>query len=49
MGGYGGFIWPAYAVTAFAILAVSASSLRSLRIAQARLRELQHGAKHDET
>lgn len=41
MGGYGAYVWPAYAVAAVMLLGVAAVSWRGLRRAQGRLRELQ--------
>lgn len=44
MGGYGGFVWPAFAVTAVVLLALAISSLRSLRAHQRALARLQGAA-----
>lgn len=41
MGGYGEFIWPAYAVAFVVLVGLLAWSLRELRIHERTLRELQ--------
>lgn len=41
MGGYGGFVWPAFAVTALVLIALGLDSLRSLRANQRALSRLQ--------
>ncbi len=40
MGGYGGYIWPSFIITALAMLYMVVTSLRSLRKAQKSLAEL---------
>lgn len=41
MGGYGAFVWPAYGVTALAIAAAIAFTVRAYRRAKARLALLE--------
>ena len=41
MGGYGGFVWPAYAVTVIVMAALLVASLYTLRRREAELRILQ--------
>ena len=41
MGGYGGFVWPAYGLTAAVLLALLADSLRRLKAAQKALARLE--------
>ncbi len=41
MGGYGGFVWPAFAVTAAVLLALLVDSLRRLRNDQRALARLE--------
>ena len=41
MGGYGAFVWPAYALTAVIMVTLAVSSLRRLRSEQRELRELE--------
>ena len=41
MGGYGEYVWPAYIIAGVALLGVAVVSLRALKRAQARLKELQ--------
>lgn len=42
MGGYGGFVWPAYGLTALVLIAVLVASLRALRQREAALAALEH-------
>ena len=41
MGGYGGFVWPAFGLTAAILLALLADSLRRLKAAQGALARLE--------
>jgi heme exporter protein D len=41
MGGYGGFVWPAFGLTAAVLLALLAESLRRLKAAQKALARLE--------
>jgi heme exporter protein D len=41
MGGYAGFIWPAYGISAAALIAVSWQSWTAWRSAKKRLEELE--------
>ncbi|MEO5373758.1 MAG: heme exporter protein CcmD [Alphaproteobacteria bacterium] len=41
MGGYAGFIWPSYAVTAVVLGGLVVASVRSLRAREAELQSLQ--------
>ena len=41
MGGYGGFVWPAFGLTAVVLLALLADSLRRLKAAQTALARLE--------
>jgi heme exporter protein D len=41
MGGYGAFVWPAFALTAVIMVTFAVSSLRRLRREQRVLRELE--------
>ncbi|MBF0095524.1 MAG: heme exporter protein CcmD [Alphaproteobacteria bacterium] len=41
MGGYAGFVWPSYGVTAVALLALAVGSVRAMRAREAELRDLQ--------
>ena len=41
MGGYGGFVWPAYGVTAIVLVGLLVASLRALRKRQAALDALE--------
>lgn len=41
MGGYGGFVWPAFGLTAAVLLALLADSLRRLKAAQKALARLE--------
>jgi heme exporter protein D len=41
MGGYGGFVWPAFGLTAAVLLALLADSLRRLKAAQRALARLE--------
>jgi len=41
MGGYGGFVWPAFGLTAAVLLALLADSLRRLKSAQRALARLE--------
>jgi len=43
MGGYGVYVWPAFAVTAVLLVAMLVSSLRGLRAREAELEALQRG------
>ncbi len=49
MGGYGSFIWPAYALACAVMTGICVLSLRALRKAQASLRDLQTFTEADET
>lgn len=44
MGGYGGFVWPAYGLTALVLIVVLVVSLRGLRQREAALAALEHDA-----
>ncbi len=48
MGGYGGYVWPSYLVTAAVLIAMLAASLRLLRSNEATIRDLEKTTK-DET
>ena len=41
MGGYGGFVWPAYLIAAAVLIGLFAASTRSLRAAEAALEALE--------
>ena len=41
MGGYGGFVWPAYGLTALVLVVLLAASLRALHRRQAALDALE--------
>ncbi|RJF94480.1 heme exporter protein CcmD [Oleomonas cavernae] len=41
MGGYAGFVWPAFAVTFIVVIALAVSSRRALKRAEARLAALE--------
>ena len=41
MGGYAGFVWPAYGVAALVLVAMAISSVRRTRIAEAAVRALE--------
>ncbi len=41
MGGYGGFIWPAYLIAAAVLIGLFAASKRSLRAAEQTLEALE--------
>lgn len=41
MGGYAGFVWPAYGVTALVLIALLVASLRGLRHRQSELDRLE--------
>ncbi|HLO78529.1 MAG TPA: heme exporter protein CcmD [Magnetospirillum sp.] len=41
MGGYGGFVWPAYALTVVVLAAVVVASIRAARAREAELEQLQ--------
>ncbi len=43
MGGYGAYIWPAFAVTAVILIAMLVSSVRELRARETELKALQRG------
>jgi heme exporter protein D len=49
MGGYGGFIWPAFGVTAVVMAATAWVSVSALRRAKTALGALQQGRSSDET
>jgi len=52
MGGYGGYIWPAYLIAAVVLLGLLVASLRGVRGQEARLaalRQARLGAMEDET
>ena len=44
MGGYGGFIWPAYLIVAAVLAGLLAASLRSLRSTEDALKSLEEAA-----
>jgi heme exporter protein D len=44
MGGYGGFVWPAYGLTALVLIVVLVASLRALRQRESALAALEHDA-----
>ena len=41
MGGYAGYVWPAFAIAALVMIAMVVASLRSLRRREAALAELE--------
>ena len=41
MGGYGGFVWPAFATTAVVLIGLVVASVRSLRVREEALADLQ--------
>lgn len=41
MGGYGGYVWPAYGFAASVLSGMALASLRRLRRAEAQLRQLE--------
>lgn len=41
MGGYGGYVWPAYALAVVVMAALVVASLRSVRTSEAELERLQ--------
>ena len=43
MGGYAGFVWPSFGITALVLIILLVASLRSLRAREATLAELQGG------
>ncbi len=48
MGGYAGFVWPSYAVTAVLLIALLVLSIRFFKSQQAALEDLQgEGGKKD--
>jgi heme exporter protein D len=52
MGGYGGYIWPAYLIAAVVLLALLVTSLRGARGQEARLatlRQARRGMPEDES
>jgi len=52
MGGYGGYIWPAYLIAAAVLIALLIASLRSVRGQEARLaalRQARMGTLEEET
>ncbi len=44
MGGYAGFVWPAYGVAALVLIALVISSVRRARVAEAEVRVLEDTA-----
>ncbi len=48
MGGYGAFVWPAFAVTAVIMVAVLIASVKGLRAREAELESLQRDAARPE-
>ena len=44
MGGYGGFVWPAFGITALVLAGLLIVSLRSLKAREATLAALQAGS-----
>ena len=46
MGGYGGFVWPAFALTAAVLIGLLMTSLRRLRTLQSDLARLQAAEPH---
>ena len=47
MGGYGGYVWPAFGVTAVVLLGLLLASLRSLRAREEMLAALQRKGASD--
>jgi heme exporter protein D len=47
MGGYGGYVWPAFGVTAVVLLGLLLASLRSLRAREETLAALQRKGAPD--
>jgi heme exporter protein D len=47
MGGYGGYVWPAFGVTALVLLGLLLASLRSLRARENALAALQTKRSED--
>jgi heme exporter protein D len=47
MGGYGGYVWPAFGVTAVVLLGLLLASLRSLRAREETLAALQRKGASD--
>ena len=47
MGGYASYVWPAYAVTLAALLALALGSWRQLLRARQRLAQLQQSGDHE--
>ena len=41
MGGYGGYVWPSYALTALVMVGVLVGSIRAARAREAELEQLQ--------
>ncbi len=41
MGGYGGFVWPAYAVAAIVLIGLAAAAVRGYRRRTAELRAIE--------
>lgn len=41
MGGYGGFVWPSYALTVVVMAALAIASIRAARAREAELEQLQ--------
>jgi heme exporter protein D len=45
MGGYGGYIWPAYLIAAIILIGLLVTSLRSVRGQEARLASLRQARR----
>lgn len=45
MGGYGGYIWPAYLIAAVILIGLLVTSLRSVRGQEARLASLRNARR----
>jgi heme exporter protein D len=45
MGGYGGYVWPAYGITAVVLVGVLVASRQALRRSEAELSRLQEGRR----
>lgn len=48
MGGYGAFVWPAFAITAVVMIGVLIASVKGLRAREAELDSLQRDAARTE-
>ena len=48
MGGYAGFVWPTYGVSAVVLIGLLAASLRDLKASEADLARLQSGPEGDD-